>query len=108
MRRFMGLDFAVEQVPDATTLLHFRHLLEKHQLGEKLFEAQNQIFEEEGWIMRGEATRCRAAVARRCRRPRRPGAHLPAGQRRHHHRGRDQGDPGEQPEPARADDTPGP
>ena len=31
MRRFMGLDFAVEQVPDATTLLHFRHLLEKHQ-----------------------------------------------------------------------------
>ena len=26
MRRFMGLDFAVEQVPDATTLLHFRHL----------------------------------------------------------------------------------
>ena len=53
MRRFMGLDFAVEQVPDATTLLHFRHLLEKHQLGEKLFEAQNQIFAEEGWIMRG-------------------------------------------------------
>jgi IS5 family transposase len=53
MRRFLGLDFAVEQVPDATTLLHFRHLLEKHHLGEKLFEAQNQIFEEEGWIMRG-------------------------------------------------------
>lgn len=24
MHRFMGLDFAVEQVPDATTLLHFR------------------------------------------------------------------------------------
>ena len=53
MRRFMGLDFAVEQVPDATTLLHFRHLLEKHELGEKLFEAQNEIFEEQGWIMRG-------------------------------------------------------
>jgi len=53
MRRFMGLDFAVEQVPDATTLLHFRHLLEKHKLGEKLFEAQNEIFDEQGWIMRG-------------------------------------------------------
>lgn len=53
MRRFMGLDFAVEQVPDATTLLHFRHLLEKHQLGKKLFQAQNEIFEEQGWIMRG-------------------------------------------------------
>jgi IS5 family transposase len=53
MRRFMGLDFAVEQVPDATTLLHFRHLLEKHKLGEVLFASQNEIFEREGWIMRG-------------------------------------------------------
>jgi len=53
MRRFMGLDFAVEQVPDATTLLHFRHLLEEHKLGEKLLESQNQIFTEQGWIMRG-------------------------------------------------------
>jgi IS5 family transposase len=53
MRRFMGLDFALEQVPDATTLLHFRHRLEKHRLGEKLFAAQNQIFDAQGWIMRG-------------------------------------------------------
>jgi IS5 family transposase len=53
MRRFMGLDFGVEQVPDATTLLHFRHLLEEHKLGEKLLAAQSEIFEEEGWIMRG-------------------------------------------------------
>jgi len=53
MRKFMRVDFAVEQVPDATTLLHFRHLLEEHQLGEKLFAAQNEIFEREGWIMRG-------------------------------------------------------
>ena len=53
MRRFMGLDFAVEQVPDATTLLHFRHLLERHTLGEKLFAAQSEIFESQGWIMRG-------------------------------------------------------
>ena len=53
MRRFMRLDFAVEQVPDATTLLAFRHLLEEHKLGEALFAAQNAIFEAEGWIMRG-------------------------------------------------------
>ena len=53
MRRFMGLDFALEQVPDATTLLHFRHLLEEHRLGEKLLESQNEIFTEQGWIMRG-------------------------------------------------------
>jgi IS5 family transposase len=53
MRRFMGLDFATEQVPDATTLLQFRHLLEEHELGEKLFAAQNEVFETHGWIMRG-------------------------------------------------------
>ena len=53
MRQFMGLDFTVEQVPDATTLLHFRHLLEKHELGEKLLAAQNEMFDLQGWIMRG-------------------------------------------------------
>lgn len=53
MRSFMGLDFTREQVPDATTLLYFRHLLEEHKLGEKLFAEQNAIFERQGWIMRG-------------------------------------------------------
>ena len=53
MRRFMRLDFAVGQVPDATTLLHFGHLLEEHKLGEKLLAAQNEIFQAQGWIMRG-------------------------------------------------------
>ncbi len=33
--------FSVEQVPDATTLLDFRHLLEKCKLGEVLFTEQN-------------------------------------------------------------------
>ena len=53
MRRFMGLDFALEQVPDATTLLHFRHLLEKHELGGQLLAVQSELFEAQGWIMRG-------------------------------------------------------
>jgi IS5 family transposase len=53
MRRFLGLDFTIEQVPDATTLLHFRHLLKKNQLGKKLLESQGEMFEEQGWIMRG-------------------------------------------------------
>jgi IS5 family transposase len=53
MRKFMGLDFTVEQVPDATTLLGFRHLLERHELGKAIFGAQNEIFDAQGWIMRG-------------------------------------------------------
>ncbi|MEZ5085653.1 MAG: transposase [Tessaracoccus sp.] len=32
-RTFLGLDFTTAQVPDATTLLHFRHLIEAHDLG---------------------------------------------------------------------------
>lgn len=53
MRGFMELDFTVEQVPDATTLLHFRHLMEGKNLGAELFAAQNRLFEEQGWVMRG-------------------------------------------------------
>ena len=38
MRAFTGIDLSVESVPDATTLLHFRHLLEEHDLTRQLFE----------------------------------------------------------------------
>jgi transposase, IS5 family len=53
MRKFMKLDFTTEQAPDATTLLAFRHLMERHDLGERLFEAQTALFDDNGWVMRG-------------------------------------------------------
>ena len=53
MRKFMKIDFGSEQVPDATTLLKFRHMIEEHGIGKKLFEAQNRFFDENGYIMRG-------------------------------------------------------
>jgi IS5 family transposase len=53
MRKFMKIDFASEQVPDATTLLKFRHMLERHGIGNKLFGAQTRFFEGHGYIMRG-------------------------------------------------------
>ena len=37
-QRFIGINFLEEQVPDATTLLKFRHLLEEHKLGKAFFE----------------------------------------------------------------------
>lgn len=50
----MRLDFGRgQQVPDATTLLHFRHLLEKHKLGEAMFTALKARLEAEGLMMRG-------------------------------------------------------
>ena len=37
MRRFVGIDLGCEPVPDETTILNFRHLLERHNLGKQLF-----------------------------------------------------------------------
>ena len=53
MRNFMHIDFLTEQVPDATTLLHFRHLLEEHKIGEQIFADVNTRLENAGLIMHG-------------------------------------------------------
>ena len=53
MRSFMRIDFSSEQVPDATTLLKFRHLLEEHHIGEKIFEDVKSHLEKAGLIMHG-------------------------------------------------------
>jgi IS5 family transposase len=52
MRDFIGLDLAIESVPDATTLLRFRHLLEKHTLTQRIFEEINASLDEQGLFMR--------------------------------------------------------
>jgi IS5 family transposase len=38
MRRFVGIDLGREGAPDETTVCKFRHLLEAHDLGQRLFE----------------------------------------------------------------------
>lgn len=53
MRSFMHLDFYKEQVPDATTLLKFRHLLEEHHIGEQIFADVSSRLEKAGLIMHG-------------------------------------------------------
>ena len=53
MRSFMHIDFSEQQVPDATTLLKFRHMLEKHNIGEKIFADVNRRLDEAGLIMHG-------------------------------------------------------
>jgi IS5 family transposase len=52
MREFVGIDLARESVPDATTLLKFRRLLEKHALTAKLFEDINAHLAERGLLLR--------------------------------------------------------
>ena len=39
MRQFVGIDLGHEPVPDETTVCRFRHLLEAHDLGRRLFDA---------------------------------------------------------------------
>lgn len=48
MRRFVGIDLGREPVPDETTILKFRHLLEAHNLGGQLFVLIGQYLEENG------------------------------------------------------------
>lgn len=53
MRSFLHIDFYKEQVPDATTLLKFRHLLEEHHIGEKIFADVNDRLEKADLMMHG-------------------------------------------------------
>ena len=41
MRAFVGIDLGRERVPDETTVCKFRHLLEEHRLGKRIFKAVN-------------------------------------------------------------------
>ena len=53
MRKFSGIDFLKEDVPDETTLCKFRHLLEEHGLNKLFFEAINRVMVKTGHIMKG-------------------------------------------------------
>jgi hypothetical protein len=46
MRRFAKVELSFDKVPDETTILRFRHLLEKHRLTQKIFEAVKDLLEE--------------------------------------------------------------
>ena len=48
MCRFVGIDLGREPVPDETTILKFRHLLEKYHLGKKLFREVRRHLESQG------------------------------------------------------------
>ncbi|MBB5421765.1 IS5 family transposase [Paraburkholderia sp. JPY171] len=48
LRRFAGIDLGCDAVPDATTMLKFRRLLEERKLGEKLFAEVGQVLQSSG------------------------------------------------------------
>ena len=52
MREFIGIDLGRENVPDATTLLKFRRLLEQHDLTAAILAEVNAHLAERGLLMR--------------------------------------------------------
>jgi IS5 family transposase len=48
MRSFVGIDLGREPAPDETTILRFRHLLESHDLGKRLFEEVGRHLQAQG------------------------------------------------------------
>lgn len=48
MREFVGIDLGQEPVPDETTICKFRHLMERHNLGDELFRLVNVYLQENG------------------------------------------------------------
>lgn len=51
VRRFVGLKIT-GPIPDETTILNFRHLLERHDLGRKLFETINRHLAEQDLMLK--------------------------------------------------------
>jgi IS5 family transposase len=49
LRRFVGIDLGHEPVPDATTMLKFRRLLNDNKLGEKLFAKVGEVLQSSGY-----------------------------------------------------------
>jgi hypothetical protein len=78
MRRFAGIDMISDRIPDETTILTFRHLLEKHNLGKQgtiidatLIAAPSSTFTRaEPECVGGTRTRRRRGI-RRCTKPER-------------------------------------
>ena len=50
-REFAGLDIGVDRLPDESTILRFRHLLEEHGLATGIFEAVRTLLAAKGLIL---------------------------------------------------------
>ena len=53
MRAFCDLELGRDPIPDETTILNFRHLLEAHELTKTVFEAVAEHLEARGALLRG-------------------------------------------------------
>lgn len=52
MRRFAGIELGEEAIPDETTILRFRHLLEKHYLTQAIFSQIRTLLEQKRLLLK--------------------------------------------------------
>lgn len=52
MRRFARIELSEDKIPDETSILNFRHLLEEHELTKAMFEKINGLMEGKGLLLR--------------------------------------------------------
>lgn len=52
MRRFVGLELGDDAIPDESTILHFRHLLEAHHVTEAMFALVRGLLESRGLLLK--------------------------------------------------------
>src|SRR5512134_3655023 len=52
MRRFAGIELAEDDIPDESTILRFRHLLEEHRLTERIFAEIRALLEEKRLLLK--------------------------------------------------------
>ena len=51
MRKFVGL-MGSDNIPDETTILHFRQIIERHELGQRIFPVVRAYLEQRGLLLR--------------------------------------------------------
>ena len=51
-RCFAGIEMMEGRIPDETTILNFRHLLEEHRIAEQILEGVNQMLRERGVMLK--------------------------------------------------------
>lgn len=51
-QKYLGIDLLGQEVPDETTILNFRHFLERNRLTMALFEKTRDILERRGYILK--------------------------------------------------------
>jgi IS5 family transposase len=53
MRRFAQIELLEDALPDETTILNFRHLLEKHELSRQIMQTINEMLQKRGCLLKG-------------------------------------------------------